>query len=175
MRYFSTTRSVLLFLLVAGLLVSAGGAMGYGAQRQFLQGTWADWLDVEGFPKLPMYCTYFPDLVGGKVEGTMLCSINRIELPTPAGKLVLQGTGHGAWVQSKSYEFDFNLTFFITNEGGQLVGMSKIKGVKHLNREMDKYTGEGIDEIEDMNGNVMATSHWTVEGEKMVVVPLEKE
>lgn len=160
-------------LVIGTFLVFAGSFLAVAGQEQFLQGTWSDQLSVVGFPTLPMHCTYFTDLVGAKAEGTMLCTINKIELPTPNGTLVLQGTGHGAWIQKKGYEFDFTMVFFITDEPGILVGTSNITGVKHLNKSMDEYTGEGIDEIIDFDGNVMATSSWTVKGSKMVVEPLE--
>ena len=173
MRYKSHVGFVVLVLVVFSILLSSGGMLAIGGEEQFLQGTWSDQLSVEGFPTLPMYCTYFTDLVGTQVVGPMLCTINRIELPTPQGKLVLQGTGHGAWVKKASRKFDFTMAFFITDESGQLIGQSKIKGVKNLNESMDKYTGEGTDEIVDFNGNVMAKSNWTVEGTKMVVEPME--
>lgn len=55
---------------------------------------------------------------------------------------------------------------FITNESGDLVGLSKIQGLKHLNEAMDRYTGEGTNDITDFNGNVMASSSWEVVGTK---------
>jgi len=156
--------------LVIGLLLSSVGSFETVAgPEQFLQGTWSDRLSVEGFPTLPMYCSYLTDIVKTKVGGPMFCTINRIELPTPNGKLVLQGTGHGTWVKEEGNEFGFTMAFFITDESGNLVGESKIRGVKRLNESMDKYTGEGVDEIMDFEGNIMAKSSWTVEGTKMVV------
>jgi len=86
-------------LVLAILIVSGTNLFTFGGEQGFLQGTWSDQLSVEGFPTLPMYCSYFTDLVGAKVGGAMLCSINRIELPSPMGTFVLKGTGHGAWVQ----------------------------------------------------------------------------
>lgn len=165
--------STVVILVIGSFLVFTGSLVAAASQAGFLQGTWSDHLSVEGFPTFPMYCTYFSDLVGAQVGGSMLCTINRIELPTPQGKLVLQGTGHGVWAQTKSREFDFTMAFLITDGVGNLVGMSKIRGVKHLNESMDKYTGEGVDEIMDFEGNIMATSSWTVEGTKMVVEPIE--
>ncbi len=156
-------------LVLAGLIISGGNLLTLGGEEGFLQGTWFDQLSVEGFPTLPMYCSYFTDLVGAEVGGTMLCSINRIELPSPMGTFVLKGTGHGAWIQTGSHEFAFSMAFFITNESGDLVGLSKIEGLKHLNEAMDRYTGEGTDDITDFNGNVMASSSWEVVGTKMTV------
>ena len=162
---------VVSLLVIGTLLVFAVSLSAVSGQRQFLQGTWSDQLTVEGFPPLPMYCTYFTDLVGAKVGGSMLCTINRIELSTPDATLVLQGTGHGVWTKREKREFDFTMVFFITDTSGNLVGKSHIKGVKHLSEEMDEYTGEGVDEIMDFEGNVMAKSSWTVTGTKMVVEP----
>ena len=147
--------------------------MTLGGNEHFMQGTWYDHLTVEGFPTFPMHCTYFTDLVGAKVGGPLLCTFIPIELPGPNGKLVLGGTGHGVWTQKNSREFDFTLSFFVTDEAGGLVGRTRVMGVKHLNKSLDKYTGEGVDEIIDLEGNVLAKSGWTVEGSKRVVEPLD--
>jgi len=165
--------SSIILMFFIGFFVLAGGLMAEAGQEQFLQGTWSDHLTVEGFPTFPMYCTYFTDLVWAEVGGPLLCTFVPIEIPGPGGKLLLGGTGHGTWIQKNSYEFDFTLSFFVTDPSGRLIGKTKVTGVKHLNKSMDKYTGEGIDEIMDLNGNVMAKSNWTVEGTKVVVEPLD--
>lgn len=166
---------ILISLLVAGVIGTLGVGMGIqsSAGSQFLQGSWFDMLTVSGFPSFPMFCTYFPDLVGVGVKGTAICTFNPIKIPGPDGTLILGGTGHGVWTKTGKREFEVLFSFFITDESGQIIGTSKVRGTKKLNKAMDEYTGEGTDEMVDFKGNVIASSKWTVEGKRMSVEPSE--
>jgi hypothetical protein len=166
-------RTALAYLMLAMCAQAAQAGPGFD-DGQALTGSWlgtavATSVPLPPSPELKSLITFARD--GGVTE------THRLFIPdSPLGPL-LTTPGHGEWARTGANQFA--LTLMLIYEGGpnstsagQVVALEKIRFKLRLDPRTGHLTGNLVDELRDLNGNVLFTGTGTFDATRIPVEPI---
>jgi hypothetical protein len=83
-----------------------------------------------------------------------------------------QSPFYGAWVRTGDREFAFTHWRFRADASGTHLGSQKVRAQLTLNETATEFTGQGVTEIYDVDGNLVSTIPFANQGQRITVEPV---
>ena len=83
-----------------------------------------------------------------------------------------QSPFYGAWVRTGDREFAFTHWRFRSDASGTHIGSQKVRARLTLNQTLTEFTGQGVTEVYDVDGNLVSTVRFANEGQRITVEPV---